>query len=503
MHRIKENKLKQVITAVLFLSLLGFIFPQQGQAQMRAFEQNMAKMKVKLPPSIFDGKTLNISKYEELLQVKQFGLNYRGFLQNAFDAWGKLGRGQNEERRNQLIANKEYFNAFQKAYMAKAKEIKAPVEKKPVEVKQITLSDAFVGPDVNKEGPVILDTIGGFGTEFKAYGLPGTKAKPTRWLAQLQFYVKYKDIAKDDAVMIEVFKDGKSLGKPTSCQFKYHDKDFDLAYYQCDAPKMNSDYEGLYQTGGPHTIKLTYKNLVEGKEFKDFAILKINVKKAMQGSANNPSLKWQTDHDMKLAVSTIQEGGSKRGIIKYAKEAAFRAGTQTTSMVINTWFKTGKKARNKTKMTCLYHDRRIAQADSFKIGEFSYWSYLKKGSMEREEAHWVHHSYYLRTMYPRRHSKATHGRKKGHFLNENPGEYRCVITGDGEVLKELFFRVGLDGNIVKPACQLESMNTLSTVTLPAAEDKILSTTAYDKDIGKKYGFEGRVKWSKSCPPNRK
>ena len=82
---------------------------------MRNFEQNMAKMKVKLPPSIFDGKTLKISKYEELQQVKQFGVNYRGFLQNAVDAWGKLGRGQNEERRNQLIAYQNYFNAFQRS----------------------------------------------------------------------------------------------------------------------------------------------------------------------------------------------------------------------------------------------------------------------------------------------------------------------------------------------------------------------------------------------------
>ncbi len=495
--------MNRFITAVLFLSLISFVFPQQGHAQMRNFEQNMAKMKVKLPPSIFDGKTLKITKYEELQQVKQFGLNYRGFLQNALGAWEKLGRGQNEERRNQLIANKEYFNAFQKAYTVKAKEIKAPVKKKPVQVKEITLSDVFIGPDVNKDGPIILDTIGGFGTEFKAYGRPGTKAKPTRWLAQLQFFIKYKDIEKDDAVMIEVFKDGKSLGKPTSCQFKYHHQDFHLAYYQCDAPKMRSDYEDLYQTGGPHTIKLTYKNLVAGKEFKDFAVFKVNVKKAMHGSANNPSLKWQTDHDMKLAVSTIQEGASKRGIIKFAKEAAFRSGTQTRSMVINTWFKTGKATRVKTQMTCLYHDRRIAQADSFKIGGFSYWSFLKKGSMEKEEANWVHHAYYLKSMFPRRHAKATHGRRKGHFLNDNPGEYRCIVTGDGEVLKELFFRVGLDGNIVKPACQLESMNTPSTVTLLAAEDKILSTVDYDKKIGQQYGFEGRVKWSKSCPPDRK
>jgi len=37
------------------------------------------------------------------------------------------------------------------------------------------------------------------------------------------------------------------------------------------------------------------------------------------------------------------------------------------------------------------------------------------------------------------------------FLNENPGDYRCVITGGGEILKELHFTIGenaLDGHLI-------------------------------------------------------
>ena len=69
--------------------------------------------------------------------------------------------------------------------------------------------------------------------------------------------------------------------------------------------------------------------------------------------------------------------------------------------------------------------------------------------------------------------------------------------------KELFFKVGADGEIVKPTCQTKSMNTLNTVTLLATRDHILSTVDYDKKVGKQSGFEGRVKWSKSCPPIKK
>ena len=98
---------------------------------MREFEQNMTKMKIKLPPAVFDGKTLNISTYQELQQVKQYGLNYKSFLKNAIDAWNKLDRGKNEERRAQLMANKAYFDSFLKAYQVKEKEIKPPAKNKP------------------------------------------------------------------------------------------------------------------------------------------------------------------------------------------------------------------------------------------------------------------------------------------------------------------------------------------------------------------------------------
>lgn len=501
-----RNNFNRVITTILFLSLISLGFPQHGQAQMRDFEQNMAKMKVKLPPSIFDGKTLKITNYTELQQAKQFGLNYRGFLLNAVNAWGKLGRGQNEERKNQLLANKAYFDAFQKAYMVKAKEIKAPVMKKPVQAKQVTLADIYVGPGVKKKGPVIIDTVGQGDTEFKAYGHPGTKAKLSRWSALLSFYIKYDNIAHDDTVMIEIFKNGKKLREATACQYSNLHKQGQLAYYKCEAPKKRSDYKELFDTDGPHTIKLTYNKLIEGKSFKDFAIFHVTVKQAKQGAANNPSLKWETDHDMKLSVSTIEEeiphGSPTDGGIQTAMQFAYQK--QEVSTAIRTWLKKDK-GHHLTKMTCLYHDKRIDEAKGFKAKEYSYWSYLKKGSMERNDEQWTQYKFQMKSLHPRPFPDGSKGSysQPQHYLNENPGEYRCVVTGGGKVLKELFFRVGLDGEIVKPACQLESMNTLHTVTLLAAEDKLLSTVDYDKKIGQQSGFEGRVKWSKSCPPNRK
>ena len=505
MNKINENKMKQVITAVLILSLIHFIFPLQGLAQMRDFEQNMAKMKVKLPPNIFDGNNLNISTYAELQQLKQFGLNYRTFLQKSMDAWSKLGRGQNEERKKQLLANKAYFDAFLKAYLVKEKEIQPPEKKQVAQMKAVALSDVFIGPDTKTQGPIILDSIGHDETEIQAYGHPGTKTKPTRWSAKLQFYVKYDQMEHDDAILIQVYKGSKKLGEPTPCQPKKHHPDFHVAYFECDAPKKRSAYETLFETDGVHTIKLTYKKLIEGKEFKDFASFNLHVVNAKQGAANNPSLKWLTNHDMKLSVSTIEEGinHSARNILTAKKAALRQWGEQAQSLQIQTWFKTDKGARRNTKMTCLYKDKKIIESNGVPKKRYTYWSFLEKGSMKKEEAQWTQHIYEMYNLHPRPNPKnPQYPQKGGHYLSENPGDYRCVITGDGEVLKELFFKVGADGNIVKPACQMKSMNTLHTVTLLATKDHKLSTVGYDEKLGKKFGFEGRVKWSGGCPPVR-
>lgn len=502
----KENTLKRFDMLTTVLLLIACLLPAPSFAQMREFEQNMSKLQIKLPPSIFDGTSLSISTYEELQQIKQFGVNYNSFLQKAITSWEQLGRGQNQERREKLMTHQAYLNALVKAYKMKEQEIQRPIDIKPVTAKAITLQEIYIGPDVSKDQPVLLDTLGQYDTLVQAYGHPGTKAKPTRWSAQLRFYVKYQDIAPDDTIMIEVFKDDKSLGKPTSCQSKpaYTLTEAHLAYYQCEAPS-DRDFDKLFTTSGTHTIKLTYKKPIEGIEFKDFASLRLQVIEAKQGAANSPSLKWQTDHDMKLAVSTIEEeiphSTPSDGGIRSAIELAYQK--NEAAVTIRTWFKKDK-GYHPTKIACLYNGKRIDEAEGMKGSEYSSWTYLKQGSPEREDAQWTQYYYQLFALHPRPNPDGSKGSysQPQFYLNENPGEYRCVITGDGDVMKELFFTVGPDGHLVKPACQLQSMNTLHTVTLLASKEHQLSTVPYDKDIGKKWGYEGRVTWQNGCPPTK-
>ncbi len=492
----------RILSLTAALLIVVSLMPADAAAQMRTFEQSMGRLKAKLKS--FDGQNLNVETYDELVAAANFLKNYKANLQKAIKAWNSLMKtARTQARLKALKDNEAYFKALAKAIQDKAKEIKPPkkVEKKPD--KLITLKDAYSGPDVAGDKPWILDTFGRQETILRVWGSPGTKSKPSRWSIRLQFWVGFGEIANGDVVMVQVLKGRKKLGKPGACKPSHVWPDNKLAFFKCQVPR-DRDWKGLFKTAGVHTIKLTYKKPIEGKVFKDFAVFQLTSKKLKKGASNNPAVAWGTDHDMRLAVSTVEEavtssGSGETGDTTRAFFAVYRKGI--SYLEIRTWFKRVKRLE-RTSLTCLYKGKRVAEGHSIGGHNFDYWSYVRKGSPKRDDAKWVQVAYQVHMLKSRPGPGGNKGSwsKEPHWLHENPGEYKCVILGDGEVLKELYFTVGEDGAIVKPECQLKSVNTLATITLLRAVDKKLSDRKYDKKIGKKYGFQGRVKWPKGCPP---
>ena len=490
------------VVSALCLAAALMVLPTDAGAQMRAFEQSMGRLNVKLKS--FDGTTLNITTYKELVEAANFLNTYKGNLQKAIGAWNSLIKTAKTQARHKAVAEHDaYFKALAKAFKEKAAVIKEPkkVEKKPDKV--IALKDVYVGPDVAGDKPWILDTFGKEETIIRAWGSPGTKSKPSRWSAWLKFWVGFKDIANGDMISVQVYEGKKKLGKPHPCKPTAVMADVKLAYFDCKAPK-DRDWKDLFKTSGVHTLKLTYNKPIEGVTFKDFAVLQLNAKQLKKGSANNPTLAWDTDHDMKLGVSTVTEeiSGSGRGPTGHAVVAfasAFRKGIPY--LTIRTWFKREKRLES-TSLTCMYKGKRVAEGHGIGGHNFDYWSYIKKRSPKRDDAKWIQATWQVQMLKSRPGPGGNKGSwsKEPHWLHENPGEYKCVIVGDGDVIKEIYFTVGEEGALVKPECQLASMNTLSTVTLVRTVDKKLSDRKYDKKISKKYGFHGRVKWPKGCPP---
>jgi len=491
------------IAAVAFA--LVAVISTEAPAQMRNYEQSMMRLKNKLPTATFDGRTLHVKTYKELQNVASFVKNFRTNLEKAIQAWNKLDRGRTQQRKNALVANQQYYKALAQAFQQKVKEIPPPAKPKVVKDRVIQPDEIFIGPDVASTKPIIIDTIGPMDTLIRVWGSPGSSSKPSKWSAKLHFWVRYNNIVDDDVVLIQVLKGRKKLGKPTPCRPKGIKAKVQLAYFECLAPR-NRDYPNMFNSDGQHTVALTYKKPIEGTVFKNFATLKVSVKKLKKGASNNPNVAWGTDHDMKLTVSTIEEktnngGSGLGGHTNESLQAAFRQGIPY--MAVHTWLKREKRVE-RTKLTCMYKGKRVAESQDVGGQNYDYWSYVKKGSPKRDDAKWDQQEYLLYQLHPR----PGPGGNKGswatpqHWMNENPGDYRCVVTGEGDVIKEIYFTVGADGEIVKPTCQAKSFNTLHTVTLLTTKDHKLSDRSYDKKIGRKFGYEGRIKWSRGCPPTK-
>ena len=88
------------------------------------------------------------------------------------------------------------------------------------------------------------------------------------------------------------------------------------------------------------------------------------------------------------------------------------------------------------------------------------------------------------------------------FWPPRHGEYKCVITGGGKVLKELHFTVDAKGNIAKSPCQAQSMNSPRSITLLTTKLKTPYNAKWDKKLAAKRAYGGGVTWAKGCPPTK-
>ncbi len=468
---------------------------------MRTFQQSMDRTRTKLPAGTFDGTNLHITTYRQLKSVESFLKNYKVNLGKAIKSWNRMiPTARTRARRANLVQRQTYFRALLSAYLAKAKTIKKPVVVAPKAARVIKLSEVFVGPDAGKTTPYLVDMLGPMETLFRAWGTPGSTKRPSRWYAKLRLYVHYPNVASDDVLKVQLLQRGRRLGAATTCRMRGLYKNLQLAYFECKSPDTR-DKSKQRATSGAHVIKLSYKKPVEGKTFKNFATLRVNVLKIKHGSRNRPTRMWATDHDMRLHVTTIEEKfhrSSQRTMVRRVQSAvmqAFRDRRTPSFLEMRTWFKWKDRAP-RMKATCFYKGKRISEASAIGGDGFKYWTYARRG---KDSAHWRQARFALGHIVPRALNGKRFTKRGYHYLDQNPGKYRCVITGDGDILKEVFFTVGAEGELVKSACQLKSMNTLRTITLVRTKDRKVSDRSYNKHIGKKRAFAGRVAWARGCP----
>jgi hypothetical protein len=377
----------------------------------------------------------------------------------------------------------------------------------------------FVGPDFNKGKPVLVDTLGGAETTFRALGGPGSKSKPSRWRMELEVVVYDPDLDDQDVLTAQLLRGRKKLGQPVVCS-RVHQLGassnprmvlgYKLFAFKCEEKfRVTRDYKKMHDTKGAHTVKLSLKRVLKDKLVKDFAALKVNVVQLKQGAVNNPYRAWGTDHDMKLPVTMAYEkplkisvGRRMRGGIERGSHALYGAtGQYPTGLILTTWLKYDQQRPERTLVSCFHNGKKIGlkPVDALKGYKHKYRTY--KGKKQ------VNHDYIqLRIeltrggiMMRKIAGKTPNYRTPPHWIADNPGDYRCVAVQGGNIIKEFHFKVA-DGKLVPPACQAKSINTLHNVVLIETKTKSTGDAKWSKKAGKKLGFEGRVKWARGCPP---
>lgn len=370
-----------------------------------------------------------------------------------------------------------------------------------------TLASVFITPGsaAAEGGPVLLDTIGAFETEVGAQVQP--LVKPA-WIPTYKFVVEFDGFDQNDVVLVQWKLGGKAMGKPVPCAPAAGIRDAQvnpqtpvvpahLLLFDCKHPK-----DSAVSRGGAFTLELVYKQTLVDKK-TPLATLEATAIELKQGSQNKQTSTWMASHDHRLTGAIIEEHinyGRDYNVmlqqVALQHHDAARAAKLGGSTHYNIRFWTKYKQGGPTRMTmsCLLDGKPVVEGKHAGGQTRSYWTYKGK---DKESGDWAEQVFqFVKSRVYKQDDEA------GVWMwNEHPGDYRCVATAGGEIIKEVFFTIDAEGKVVDSPCQ-KQMRTLRHIRLVRAKDTSrLTNTTFDAKAGKK-GYFGRVTWGAGCPSDK-
>lgn len=397
----------------------------------------------------------------------------------------------------------------------------------------IALCFLFSSVAIAKVKPTLVHLIGGKQTHVTATGFRKVdrKKKATfMWCPKVYFFVKYDNIEPEDAVSVQLLnKKMKKMGQPFTCKPKHLFADLKLSYgnkkadsnakqlpmaqYECGPSKDQCKQDAVAKLGNYH-LSFTYKKPTEGEEIKDFARLGFKIVQALHGWAKHPEKTYAVDNDFLTGLTTIEEfvfqTPKKPADLRNAQIAVVGHRHIEPKVMIRTWFKYDSSPKV-SKIICKYKGKRIAQTGPFNGDEYSFMVrpkdkkandlvkvYLKRFDFRLENVFFRH---------PREEPKKNRRVKKHykmpkHYLSENPGEYKCMILGESELLRVVHFKIGGKGKVISNGCN-EAIAKLPHVSFIKTEEKkgdyIHKAKLKASPRSKNTAFYMDVKWPKGCP----
>jgi len=389
---------------------------------------------------------------------------------------------------------------------------------------------------VAQEKPTLVHTVGGKQTHvgLKGFRKVNRKKKTTfMWCPTAYFLVKYDNIEPEDVVSVQLLnKRKKKLGKPFICKPRYLFADLKLKYgnkkadrgakplpmaqYECSPPRDQCKKDAQAKTG-EFFLSLTYKKPTEGEEMKDFARLAFNVRRAFHGWNKHPEKNYAVDQEWLHGMTTVEEYvfqmAKKPADLRNAQIAVVGHRHAEPMVMIRSWFRFDASPKV-SKIICKYKGKRIAQTGAFHGDKFSFMARNRdKKAEDLVKVHTKRFDFKLHNVFvrpPREAPKKNRRVKKHykmpkHYLSKNPGAYKCMILGEGELLRKVHFKVGAGGKIIGNGCG-EDLARLPHVTFVRAEEKKKDYIANAKLKASKWSaknaFYQPASWPAGCPSGR-
>jgi len=353
-------------------------------------------------------------------------------------------------------------------------------------------------------GPLLLDTVGVAETEV---GVDVQSNAKVAWVPTYRFVVQFDGYDQNDVVLVQWKQGGKAIGKPAPCAARAFVKEtqvnpqtpmvpVNLALFDCKHPK-----EAAISRGGAFTLELVYKQTLADKK-SPLGTLEATAIELKQGAQNKQISTWTVSHDHRLAGATIEENvntGRETGrnleaamLQHHEAERAAKLGGPT-HYTIRFWTKYKQGGPVTMNMSCLLDGKSVVEANQTHGETRGYWTFKGK---DKDNVTWAQQEFqfYKSRIYKQADEPGVWQ------WSEHPGEYRCVATAGGEIVKEVLFTIGADGKIVDSPCQAQ-IRTLRHVHLARTKDKAVSNTTVDAKAAKK-GYFGRVTWGAGCPAGK-
>lgn len=367
----------------------------------------------------------------------------------------------------------------------------------------IFLVVAVVSPAVAEatgDPPRIIDTLGLYETNISAH-IPSS-SKPA-WVPESRFVVGFSDYSPEDVVLVQWKAGAKAIGKPEACVASTFVKEASpgpgkpalpvgWAIFDCRHPAA----AGISKAG-KFSLELSYKQTLANTRHA-LGTLEFEVIQISQGALNKQVKTWIVSQDHRLAGATIEERVQSNSNPEYDlqrialqhHDAARQHGGDAPFYTIRFWTKYKQGGPTSLTMACLLDGKKVldGQLDSGQK-PYGYWTYRGK---EKDNITWEQRSFQFSTS--RAWTKAGENAPGLWMFDQHPGEYRCVATAGGEIVKEVWFKVDKDGAIAPGACQ-SNVTTPRHVHLLKSKDAAVSNVPVSTK-GRAYF---RSAWRKGCP----